>query len=73
MNTFFVTRNLHVEGENIYGACTTKDKTPKELFNCKYCYDCNQLSISKQVQFIAVKCLVEGFPSKLMIVSCLNI
>ena len=52
--------NLHVEGQKISGSCNTKDKIPMELINFEYCYDCKQLSIRKPVQFIAIKCFIEG-------------
>ena len=35
-----VYKNLHLEGNNIWGTCITKDKIPKELFNLEYFYHC---------------------------------
>ena len=67
-------RNVHKEGKKNQGTFTTKDKIPKELFSFGYCYDWSQLSIREPVQFIAVKCFIEGFPLQLTlsIVSYLN-
>ena len=68
------TRNLHVEGQNMQGIRTTKDKSPKELLNSDFSsYHCKQSGIRKPIQFIAVnshefciikcsKCFKEAFP-----------
>ena len=66
-------RNLHVEGEKFKELVLLKT-IPKELFNFEYWYDCKKSSIRKLVQFIAVKCFIEGFLLKLImpIVSCLD-